>query len=117
MGNAMLAFMAFPIFYAIKLFIWKKTNDASELKKPADKIYSILLLGISVVLIEQTIAYFLYNSNITLDFVYFFIIAALIGLIPASKKEYALKSSSLLNLMATLVFTLVFIFGMGLLIL
>ncbi|MCX6722962.1 MAG: tetratricopeptide repeat protein, partial [Candidatus Staskawiczbacteria bacterium] len=115
---AMLAFMAFPIFYAIKfLFIKKKTIDESLLEKSGSKVYSILLLGISIVLIEQTIAYFLYNSNIALDLVYFFTIAALIGIIPANKKEYVLKPSSFTNLIVTLVFTLVFIFGMGLLIL
>ena len=135
----LLAFMALPIFYGIKFFIAKKkTNDASGLKKspketlrvPSEipnKIYSILLLGLTVVLVEQTIAYFLYNSNIALDFVYFFIIAALIGFISENnpsflrfsgqRKEYMLKSFSLITLITTLVFTLVFIFGMGLLIL
>ncbi|MCX6718031.1 MAG: tetratricopeptide repeat protein [Candidatus Staskawiczbacteria bacterium] len=115
---ALLAFMAFPIFYGVKFLVLKqKSNAGLAAEKPASQIYSILLLGLSVVLVEQSIAYFLYNSNITLAFFYFFTIAALIGLIPETKKEYALKPSSLLTLITTLVFTLVFIFGMGVLIL
>ena len=70
-----------------------------------------------MLIVEQSIAYFLYNSNIAIDFVYFFAVAALIGLISENKKEYMLKPSSLLALLVTLVFTLVFIFGMGILIL
>jgi len=112
---AMLAFMAFPIFYGIKFFIGK--NKTIAVDKSANQIYSILLLGLFIAIAEQTIAYFLYNSNITLDFIYFFTIAALIGLILENKKEYVLKPSSLFTLITTLVFTLVFIFGMGLLIL
>lgn len=115
---ALLAFMAVPIFYAAKFLIARnKSGDVDEIEKPSNKIYSTLFLGLSVVLVQQTIAYFLYNSNIVLDFVYFFTIAALIGIIPAVKKEYVLKPSSVVNLAATLVFTLVFIFGLGVLIL
>ena len=115
---ALLLFMLFPVFSGIKCIIFKKkTDDDSEVEMPASKKYSILLLGLFIALIEQTITYFLYNSNITLDFVYFFIIAALVGLIYETKKEYILKPSSLFNLMVTFVFTLVFIFGMGFLIL
>jgi len=115
---AILALIAFPIFYGIKSLVMKKAvGDYSGQEKSGNQAYSILLLGLSVLLIEQSVAYFVYNSNIVLDFVYFFAIAALIGLIPGSKKEYSLKSSSTLTLIVTLVFTLVFIFGMGLLIL
>jgi len=115
---AMLAFMAFPVFYGIKFLIAKKKiSNASGSEDPENRIYSILFLGLSVALIEQGIAYFIYNSNITLDFVCFFIIAALIGLVSESKKKYVLKPSSLLTLIVTFIFTLVFIFGMGLLIL
>jgi len=63
------------------------------------------------------VASFPYSSNITLDFVYFFAIAALIGLLPSGKKEYTLKPSSTITLAVTLIFTIVFILGMGLLIL
>jgi tetratricopeptide (TPR) repeat protein len=110
----LLAFMAFPVYYGIKFFIIKNDSAPSD---QANQIYGTLLLGLFVVLVEQTIAYFLYNSNITLDFVYFFTIAALVSLIYEDKKEYLLKSSSLVTLLVTLVCTLVFIFGMGLLIL
>jgi len=115
---ALLALMVFPIFYGIKFFVGKKENSgADKTEKSSNQIYSILLLGLLVALVEESIAYFVYNSNITLDFVYFFVIAAIIGLVSQNKKEYALKSSPLLTLATTFVFILVFIFGMGILIL
>ncbi len=111
---AMLAFMVFPIFYGIKSIVAKKDSapDGSS-----GQIYNVLFLGLFIAIVEQTIVYFLYNSNIVLDFIYFFTIAALIGLISDNKKSWVLKPSSLLTLSITFAFTLVFIFGMGVLIL
>ena len=115
---ALLAFMLFPIYCGIKFIIGKKEfSDEATIEKPANQIYSVLLLGLFVAIVEQSIVYFLYNSNMALDFIYFFSIAALIGLIFETKKEYLLKPSSLITLVTTLVFTLVFIFGLGILIL
>ena len=115
---ALLAFMVFPVFYGIKfLFSTRQKKIASGDTEQPKQIYNILLLGLFVAVMGQGFAHFLYNSNIVLDFVYFFIIAALIGLISKDRKEYILKPSSLLTLIITFVFTLVFIFGMGFLIL
>lgn len=115
---ALLALMAFPIFYVIRfLFATKEASDSSSPEKSKSQIQSILLLGISVAIVEQSLAYFLYNSNVALDFLFFFMIAALVGLIFEDKKKYVLKQSSLLTLIVTFIFTLVFIFGIGILIL
>jgi len=115
---AMLALMAFAIFYGIKFFASKKEMASSVgAEKSAGQIYNILLLGLLVAVVEQSVAYFFYSSNVTLDFVYFFSIAALVGIISTNRKEYALKSASSLSLIITLIFTVVFILGMGLLIL
>lgn len=110
---AILALIILPIYYGIRFIISKNSlSSESEIQN-----YNILLIGLFVVLVGQGIAYFLYNSNVTLDFVYFFAIGALVNLISTEKREYALKSSSFLTLMVTFIFTLVFIFGMGILIL
>jgi tetratricopeptide (TPR) repeat protein len=105
---ALLALITFPIFYGIKFLI---------VKKEVSKFYWILALGLSACLTVQGLTYFLYNSNMVLDFACFFLIASLIGLISKEKKTYELKSSSLTTLIITFIFTLVFIFGLGLLIL
>ncbi|MCX6724158.1 MAG: hypothetical protein NT155_03260 [Candidatus Staskawiczbacteria bacterium] len=113
---ALLAFMIFPIFYGIKFFIRREeNNNGPEAEKSPSQIYSILLIGLSVALIQQIIACFVYNSNIVLDFVFFFIIAASMGLVSERKQKYVLKQSSAITLGVTFVFTLFFIFGIGLL--
>jgi tetratricopeptide (TPR) repeat protein len=111
---ALMAFMVLPIVYAGKFLLGKKNSEVGDTE---NKNYSILILGLSVALVEQTIAYFLYNSNIVLDFIYVLTIASLIALIFETKKKYVLKSASWMSITATLAFTLVFIFGLGLLIL
>ncbi|MCX6721496.1 MAG: tetratricopeptide repeat protein [Candidatus Staskawiczbacteria bacterium] len=107
---AFLAFIVLPIFYGIKFFIFQKPEKISN-------DYWILTLGILGALITCAVSYFLYNFNVVLIFVCFFMIASLIALISENKREYELKPSSLLTLIVTFVFTLVFIFGLGILIL
>ncbi len=107
---ALLALMVAVIFYAGKFLLVKKSDSGQ------DAFYFILGLGLFASLIAQIFSYFLHNSNLSLDFIFFFIIAVLAGLIHG-RKEYELRPSSLLTLFVTFVFTLVFIFGLGLLIL
>jgi len=108
---ALLALMASVIFYAVKFLVIKK-NDSDQ-----DISFSILGVGLFASFIAGIASYFLHSSNLTLDFLFFFIIAILVGLIFENRKEYKLKSSSSLTLAVTFVFTLVFIFGLGFLIL
>lgn len=114
---ALLALMVAPMFYGIKFLVSEKISGGDEKQKESSKIYWILILGVLTALATQIVAYFLYNSNLVLGFLNFFMIAILVALISKDKKEYELKSSSLVTLIATFVFTLVFIFGLGLLIL
>jgi len=107
---AFLALIGAVIFYGVKFFFSQKDDFGTPLP------YSVLGLGLFVSFCAEVFAYFLNNSNITLSFTFFFILAILVNLIFEGKKEYELKPSSLLTLIVTFVFTLVFIFGMGLLI-
>lgn len=102
---ALLLFMAFPIYCGISFFVSKKASDQA------------LILGVIAVLLTQVLTYFLYNSNVVLSFINFFMIAALVSLIAGEKTKYDLRPSSLMTLIVTFIFTLVFIFGLGLLIL
>ncbi len=106
---ALLALAFMPIFYGIKKLIFEKGEQ--EIKN------TTLLFSVVVALSAQTVGYFLYNSNMTLDFMYFFFIAVLAALIFKDRTSYTLKPSALLTLAITFVFTLVFIFGIGFLIL
>jgi len=114
--SGILGFIAFlsliitAVFYGIK-FILAKSN------KKNDNFLWILTGGVLIAFITQTAAYFLYNPNLSLDFVYFFLLAAFIGLSSEEKKDYTLLPSSFLTLCVTFVFTLFLIFGFGLLIL
>jgi len=76
-----------------------------------------LNFGIFVSFITLSIGYFFYRSNLSLDFIYFLLIAAFISLLSLPKKEFLLKPSSLVTLGVTSVFILVFILGFGLLVL
>jgi len=113
---ALLAFMAFPIFYGVK-FLFSTNGNVTEPdeEKEDGQIYNVIQLGFLASLVAMTVALFAYSFNIPLFFIYFLTIAALIGLISKDRKEYNLKPSSLLTLIITFSFTLVFIFGIGLL--
>lgn len=99
---AILAFMASIIFFGIRSFF---------------KSQSVLGLGLFASLSVLILSFFLHNSNLSLDFVFFFLTAVLTALIFEQKKEFELKPSSLTTLIITFAFTLMFIFGLGLLIL
>jgi len=116
---SILALMVAVAVYAGKFFFAEK-DDSGQ-----DTFYSILSLGLFVSLVSVIASYFLHNSSLTLDFLFFFIMAILVALIfdnPSvnsgqGRKKFELKPSSLLTLIVTFAFTLVFIFGLGLLIL
>jgi len=76
-----------------------------------------LAVGIFISFITLSIGYFLYQSNLSLDFLFFFLIAGFISLVPSNKKEFLLRTSSFVTLGTTFAFTIIFIFGLGILIL
>ncbi|MFH1968140.1 MAG: tetratricopeptide repeat protein [bacterium] len=105
-----LALIATVLFYGIKFILNK------DLGKDHNKIYlSAFASALLIAFISQGFAYFFYGSNLTLDFLFFFLIACFIGLIAEEKKEFSLSPSSLLTLGVTFVATAFFIFGLGLL--
>ncbi len=107
-----LALIGFVVFYGIK-FLLNKSLAAEEQKK-----YLLVLSGgLLVAFLSQIAAYFFYGSNLTLDFLFFFLAACFVGLSVEEKKEFPLNPSSLLTLGVTFVATLFFIFGLGLLVL
>ncbi|MBI2054438.1 MAG: tetratricopeptide repeat protein [Candidatus Staskawiczbacteria bacterium] len=102
------------LFYGAKFILLQKHGRQTTAE---EKSFNILALGVLAAFMVQTIGYFLYNSSLSLEFLYFFLIAAVVGLSNSERKNFSLDPSSLLNLAATFIFTIVFIFGLGLLIL
>jgi len=113
-----LALVAIFIFYGIKYLLGKsyQKNDSDE-DDEDDNFYWVLGMGIFVSFLAATLSFFLYKSNISIDFTYFILMACFVALLYPIKKEVILKPSSLVTLGVTFGFTLIFIFGFGILIL
>jgi len=106
------ALLGFFIFYGIKFLFTKRQDEERH------ELYWTLALGIFISFLILSTGYFLCQSNLSLDFVYFLFMGSFISLLsPAAKKEILLKTSSLITLGFTFAFTVVFIFGLGILIL
>jgi len=107
---AFLALIGFFIFYGI-IFLFKR-KEIEDL----NFVWS-LGMGVFVSFLALSIGYFLYQSNTTLDFAYFLLMASFVALVFPGKKEVELKPSSLAALGFTFAITIVFVFGLGLFIL
>ena len=124
-----LALIGFFILYGIKFLIIKsfenssKNSDERLLKEisPEEKANQGFLwmigTGIFVSFVSLGIGYFLYHSNLTLDFIFFLLIGSLVALVSSTKIEFLPRSSPLLALTVNFALTLIFIFGLGILIL
>ncbi len=108
-----LALIGAVLFYSVR-FLFGENNKNGEVE--GDYRY-IITVGILIAFVVETTGFFFYSSNLTLEFIYFFLIAGFIGLINEERKEYALNPSSLLTLGVTFASTLIFIFGLGLILL
>jgi len=114
-----LALIGFFIFYGIKFLFgksyMKEEDDDDENIGP--EFYWSLGMGIFIAFLTITILFFIYQSNLSLDFVYFLLMACFVSLLYPVKKEIVLKPSSLITLGITFGFTLIFIFCLGVIIL
>lgn len=114
---AFLALVGVPLFYAgwFLFFGRSRAGGGASNKVIVTTVASFIVLMISA------LGAFLYDYNIVLEFLAFFSIAALVALLSENfsqgAKTYALKISSLLTLGVTFAFTLIFIFGLGFLML
>ena len=108
-----LVLIGFFIFYGIKFLFGKIKKDIME----GEKDFWLLVMGIFVSFLTISFAFFLYQSNLTLDFSYFLLMGGLVALSSKTRKEFLLKPSSLVALGLTFAFTLVFVFGLGIIIL
>jgi len=108
-----LALIGFFIFYGIRFLF----TAAYQKEEEGQELFSLLGLGIFISFLTLTIGFFLFKSNLSLDFVYFLLMGCFVSLLYPAKKEVILKPSSLITLVITFGFTMIFIFGLGVLIL
>lgn len=114
-----LALIGFFIFYGIKFLFgnaYRKESEDDE-DELGHEFYWTLGMGIFISFLATTVLYFFYKSNLSIDFAYFVLMASFVSLLYPVKKEIVLKPSSLVTLAVTFGFTLIFILGLGVLIL
>jgi len=117
---AFLILIALFAFYGIRYLFRKEIQSslvAAENQTSGDSNYWLFGAGVFISFLVLTIGFFLYSSNISIDFLYFLMLGSFVALFSERKKEFILKPSSLITLGVTFVFTIVFIFGLGILIL
>ena len=91
----------------------KSSKKTIVQKLEGTTIFTNLGVGVFAGFIVLCVAYFLGNSNLSLDFLWFLFVAILAGLYSPFKKTILLKSSSLAGLGTTFALTVVFIFCLG----
>lgn len=111
-GLVSLALILFLIYHGIRFFFSKTVQELE-----GEEFSVILGIGLFASFLTATVGFFLYRSSLSLDFVYFLLIACFVSLFSPFKKEIILKPSSLTTLGITFAFTLIFIFGLGVIIL
>jgi tetratricopeptide (TPR) repeat protein len=104
------------IFYGIALFIFNRKEDGSSVAKEEKESSAFLIFGLLSLLISQSVAFFLYTSNISLDLVYFFALACLVYFVAGPHKNYGLAVSPKAALAVTFFSTIILIFFLGILI-
>ncbi len=118
LGLLVMLFLIFvPVFYGIKFLVGEKKMTSGATEKEGIKVYWVLVLGFSAALSVNALMYFLYNPSFVILFINFIIVGGLVSLVFHEKAIYELKPSSITTLVVTFIFTLVFIFGLGIMIL
>jgi len=114
---ALIALVIAVIVATFRSLIVEKITKTSIKAEDESYLNRVLVLAFVSSFLVECMVFGIYNANIVLYFVFFFAMAALVELISKEKQMYELKPSSLTTLIATFVFTLAFIFGLGILIL
>lgn len=111
---SLLLLTAVFIFKGIIFFIGKKREESAT---DSNSSFSWLIgIGIFSSFVALIVSNFLHKSNMTLEFLFYAMIALFISLLFQDKKELILKQSSFMTLAFGFFFTLVFIFSLGILI-
>jgi tetratricopeptide (TPR) repeat protein len=86
-------------------------------KEKPEKFDLLLFLGIFLSILNFSISFFLYSSNLTFDFSYFFLLACLANLLSEKKKEFLIKRENVLSFVFSFIFIFIFVLDFVILIL
>jgi len=120
-GNGILGLLAYLIMIVyfviigIKFLFSKKENEENK-ETEESGILKYLPLSFFLCFVVLNIGFFFYTSNLTIDFLNFFLMAGFLSFI-SPKKEFTLKTSSLATLAFNFIFVLIIIFSFGMIIL
>ena len=106
-----LGFLAFIVLIGSFIFYWIRFLFKKEINGETNSFW-LLGVGSFVSFLVLTAGFFLYSSNLTIDFTYFLMLGSFVILFSSGKKEFELKPSSLKALGVTFAFIVLFIFGM-----
>lgn len=104
-----------------KIGVKRSAKEAEKENEPRsfleeESFLSSFNIGIFIGFVVLAIGFFLHNSNLTLNFLLFFLLTSFVSL-NSQEKKILLKPSSVSTLVFTFVFTILFVFGLGVLIL
>ncbi len=102
---ALLALLLLPIFYGIKYIFVEIPNK--------EKGRALVAIGALTMTIMLAVSFMMQNTNLSLDFAFFLAIALVSALIFKNVKTYELTPYSIHTLVVVVIFTAVFIFGIG----
>jgi tetratricopeptide (TPR) repeat protein len=78
-------------------------------KAKPEKFDLFLFLAIILSLLNFSISFFVYPSNLTYDFSYFFLLACFVNLLSEKKKEFLIKKESALSFVFSFIFIFIFV--------
>ncbi|MFH1656366.1 MAG: tetratricopeptide repeat protein [Candidatus Nealsonbacteria bacterium] len=118
---SILALIIFSLIYGVKNLFIKNFGLNNSNKKTTDKYDDdfIWMIGVGTFIsfIALSVSFFIHHSNLTLDFIFFLLLAVFTAIASPLKKEFSLKLSPLFALVINFVLILIFVFGLGLFIL
>lgn len=112
-GLSFLALLAAFIFYGVRSFLPEYEKE----KEKEENLPVALKIGCFVGFAVLSVGFFLYPSSLSLDFLFFLFLASLVCVWSPAKKQMLLKPSSPVTLGVTFGFLIIFIVGLGIIIL
>ncbi|MBU3895848.1 tetratricopeptide repeat protein [Patescibacteria group bacterium] len=109
--------MGILIFLSLIVWVAYSAGKYFIFSKKEDPFVWNMALAVFIGFCILSVGFFLTGSNLTIDFLFFFFAAIMVLLISPEKKSCKLEMSSLSALFTTFLFTIIFIFGLGMLIL
>ncbi|MCX6765147.1 MAG: tetratricopeptide repeat protein, partial [Candidatus Nealsonbacteria bacterium] len=116
LGFVSYIFFLIVFFFSGLLFFLRGRKQSSEEESEENKLSWIVGAGAFISFISLIVSYCFYNSNMTIDFLLFLLLAVMSIVFYPDKKEIELKTSSIPTLTLTFILMVAFIASLGVLI-